>query len=243
MNEQKIALVTGGNKGIGFEICRQLGQQGITILLGARDEERGQEATNQLIKEGITAHYIHLDMDDAETFHQAERFIAHEFGHLDILINNAGSIFETSAHIDVLSLPEVRKTFDLNFFSQIRLTKTLLPLIEKSTAGRIVNQSSILGSLTVNANSNSGLLPEFKLLGYNASKAALNMFTILLADQLKEKNIKVNSAHPGWVNTQLGGEKAPLTVEEGAKTAVELALLPDDGPTGGFFHLEQSLPW
>ena len=117
MNEQKIALVTGGNKGIGFEICRQLGQQGITILLGARDEERGQEATNQLIKEGITAHYIHLDMDDAETFHQAERFIAHEFGHLDILINNAGSIFETSAHIDVLSLPEVRKTFDLNFFN------------------------------------------------------------------------------------------------------------------------------
>lgn len=177
------------------------------------------------------------------TVNHAERYIEHHFGHLDILINNAGGIFETTSHFDVMSFSEIRKTFDLNFFSQIKLTKTLLPLIEKSNAGRIVNQSSILGSLTINANSSSGLLPEFKLLGYNASKAALNMFTILLADQLKDKNIKVNSAHPGWVHTQLGGEKAPLTVEEGAKTAVELALLPDDGPTGGFFHLGQTLPW
>lgn len=243
METKKIALITGANKGIGLEICRQLAQKGVTVLLGARDEEKGEAAARSLRTSYPDVTFLHIDMDDSETFQHAKKWIQKTYGRLDILVNNAGSVFESHAAFQQLSVAEIRKTFDLNFFSQIALTKVLLPLISLSSGGRIVNQSSILGSLAVNAAADSGIPTDFKRIGYNSSKVALNMFTIILAEQLRDSGIKVNSAHPGWVKTDLGGEGAPLDVVTGAQTAVELALLPDDGPTGGFFHLGNPIPW
>ncbi len=168
-----------------------------------------------------------------------------KFGHLDILINNAGiaaeDFGERSSEHD--HLPDVlHRTFETNFFSQVFLTQALLPLIKKSVAGRIVNMSSILGSQTLHADPNSPIY-NFKQLSYDASKAALNSFTIHLAYELKDTKIKVNSAHPGWVKTDMGTDAAPMEIPEGGKTGVELALLGEDGPTGGFFHLGKPLPW
>jgi len=136
----------------------------------------------------------------------------------------------------------IHRTFETNFFAPVELTRVLLPLLKKSTAGRIVNMSSILGSQTLHADPKSPIY-DFKSLSYDASKAALNSFTIHLAHELKDTNIKVNSAHPGWVKTDMGTDAAPMEIPEGAKTGVELALLGDNGPTGGFIHLGQTLPW
>ena len=139
--------------------------------------------------------------------------------------------------------PEIlRKTFETNFFAVVALTQTLLPLIRKSPAGRIVNLSSILGSLTLHSDPSSGIY-DMKAFAYDASKTALNAFTVHLAQELRDTPIKVNSAHPGWVKTDMGGAAAPMEVSEGGKTSVQLATLPDDGPTGGYFHLGEPLPW
>jgi NAD(P)-dependent dehydrogenase (short-subunit alcohol dehydrogenase family) len=141
-----------------------------------------------------------------------------------------------------VSQESLHKTFDTNFFQPIALTQTLLPLIKKSPAGRIVNLSSILGSLTLHADPNSPIYDK-KTFAYDASKTALNAFTVHLAQELHDTPIKVNSAHPGWVKTEMGGEEAPMELAEGGKTSAQLATLPADGPTGGFFHMGQALPW
>jgi NAD(P)-dependent dehydrogenase (short-subunit alcohol dehydrogenase family) len=172
--------------------------------------------------------------------------VERKFGRLDILINNAGiahagePFFANSAA--TVSMNTLRETFDVNFFGLVELTQALLPLIGKSTAGRIVNLSSMLGSLTLHSDPQAGI-DDVKPLAYDASKAAVNQFTVHLAALLKNTPIKVNSAHPGWVKTDLGGEDAPMNTVEGAKTGVALATLDDDGPTGGFFHMGESLPW
>lgn len=236
-----ISLVTGANKGIGFEICRQLGRLGHTVLLGSRDKIRGEHAAQQLCNEGLDVRTVRVDATEPDTFTKLYDFIAQDYGHLDILINNAGIGLDWELTADSVPVQMIRDTFETNFFSVIALTQILLPLLHKSTAGRIVNQSSILGSLTLHATPGSKL-EGVKPLAYNASKAALNAFTIHLAAALKDTPIKVNSAHPGSVLTDMNPE-GHLTVEEGAKTAVQLATLPPDGPTGGFFHLGKSLPW
>ena len=167
-----------------------------------------------------------------------------KFGRLDILINNAGIAAEGFGESTASTTTEavIHKTFDTNFFAQVALTQALLPLIKKSDAGRIVNMSSILGSQTLQADPKSPIY-DFKSLSYDASKAALNSFTIHLAYELKDTKIKVNSAHPGWVKTEMGGDGATMEIPEGAKTGVELALLNQDGPNGEFFHLGKPLPW
>lgn len=241
---KKIALITGANKGIGFETARQLGAQGITILIGARDEARGTEAVAKLQSEDVEAHFVQLNVTDAATHANAANFIADKFGKLDILINNAGVLMDYGVPISAAPLANWRTTFETNVFSLIELTQTLLPLIKKSEAGRIVNLSSILGSLTLNRDPHSPIAASgFYNTSYDASKAALNMFTIHLANELKDTSIKVNSAHPGWVKTDMGGEAAPMEIVDGAKTSVALATLPDDGPTGAFIHLGEPLPW
>lgn len=238
----RIALVTGGNKGIGLEICRQLAQQhGCTVLLGARDKARGEQAAKQLQSQGLSVRAVQLDTTDTTSFSKLYDLIASDYGHLDILVNNAGIGLDWEVTADDVPIALVRDTFETNFFSVITLTQTLLPLLRKSPAGRIVNQSSILGSLTLHATPGSKL-ENIKPLAYNASKAALNAFTIHLAAALKGTPIKVNSAHPGSVLTDMNPE-GHLSVEEGAKTAVQLATLPPEGPTGGFFHLDKNLPW
>jgi NAD(P)-dependent dehydrogenase (short-subunit alcohol dehydrogenase family) len=240
----KVALVTGGNKGIGFETARQLARQGITVLLGARDERKGAEAAKQLQAEGLGVEFLRLDVDDAATHANAARLIEERFGKLDILVNNAGVNLEgfDPQPASRVSPDVLRRTFDTNFFNLIALTQTLLPLVRKSDAGRVVNLSSVLGSLTLHADPTSWIY-DFKVPAYDISKTALNAYTIHLAYELKDTPVKVNSAHPGWVKTDMGGEQAPMELEEGAKTSVWLATLPQDGPTGGYFHLGEPLPW
>ncbi len=241
---KKVALITGANKGLGFEMARQLAQARVSVILGARDPERGEAAAAKLRAEGLDAHFFKLDVTNPDDHHSAAAFLEQKFGRLDLLINNAGVSLEglgggkaSSTTPDVL-----RRTFETNFFAPVALTQTLLPLLRKSSAGRIVNMSSILGSQTLHADPASPIY-NFKSLAYDSSKAALNSFTIHLAQELRDTKIKVNSAHPGWVKTDMGTDAAPLEISEGAKTGVALALLPDDGPTGGYFHLGKPLPW
>lgn len=239
--QPKVALVTGGNKGIGLEICRQLGRLECTVLLGSRDLARGEEAAQQLRAENLEVHAVPVDATKPATFAKLRDRIASDHGRLDILINNAGIGLDWEYTADNMPVQMLRETFEVNFFGVVELTQVLLPLILKSPAGRIVNQSSMLGSLAIHADPGSKL-ENIKPLAYNSSKAALNAFTIHLAAALKDTPVKVNSAHPGSVLTDLNPEGS-LTVEEGARTAVELATLPADGPTRGFFYMGKPVPW
>jgi NAD(P)-dependent dehydrogenase (short-subunit alcohol dehydrogenase family) len=243
MSEQKVALITGANKGIGFETARQLGGQGIKVLIGARSEERGKEAESKLKNEGIDAEYIHLDLGDAATHDSAAKYIGEEFGKLDILVNNAGIWLEGPEikPASEVSVDTFHKTFDTNFFDQITVTQKFLPLIKNSDAGRIVYLSSALGSNALHADPSSAIW-DFKVPAYDASKAALNSYAIHLAYELKDTPIKVNAVHPGSVETDMN-KSGQLGLEEGAKTSVETATLPADGYTGKFVHLGQELPW
>ena len=242
---KKVALITGANKGIGLETARQLGAQGISVLIGARDESRGTAAAALLTAEGIYAHYINLDMENPSGFQAVYDLIQKNYGKLDILVNNAGVNLEPEWGTNTVtrtSPEQLQKTFDVNVFNLIGLTQKLLPLIEKSEAGRIVNLSSVLGSLTLHAMPGSPIY-DAKAFAYDMSKTAVNQFTIHLAHALKDTPIKVNSAHPGWVKTDLGSDAAPMEIPDGAKTSVRLATLPPDGPTGGYFHMNDPLPW
>jgi NAD(P)-dependent dehydrogenase (short-subunit alcohol dehydrogenase family) len=241
---KRIALISGANKGIGLETARQLGKLGITVLVGARDLGRGEAAVADLKKDGVEAIAVKFDVVNADDIQAAVAKVEKEFGVLDILINNAGMMHETMGAntTTTISEKEIRETFDTNFFAVIAVTNAFLPLLRKSEAGRIVNVSSILGSLTLHAQPGSPIY-DAKLLAYNSSKTALNAYTVHLAHALKDTKIKVNSAHPGWVKTDLGTDAAPMNVVDGAKTEVTLATLPADGPTAGFFHLGEPLPW
>lgn len=241
-NDKKIALITGANKGIGFEVARQLAGRGFRVLLGARNQERGAEAEAKLKAEGFDSHFVHLDVEDAGTHQTAAKLIAEKFGQLDVLVNNAGIALDAGYKASTVTQDLLRKTFDTNFFGVIALTQAVLPLLKKSGAGRIVNVSSGLGSLTQHGN------PEWefydvKLLAYNSSKTALNAFTVMLAHELKDTPIKVNSADPGFTATDLNGNSGYKTVEQGASVIVDLATLPDSGATGSYFDDQGALPW
>ncbi|HUZ95622.1 MAG TPA: SDR family oxidoreductase [Edaphobacter sp.] len=241
---KKVALITGANRGLGLDTARKLGQQGITVLVAARDLAKSEATAATLKKEGIDARAIKLDVNNPADYAAAAKSIEKDFGVLDILVNNAGIFLDNRGPNETSTTSEdvLRKTFDTNFFAVVSLTQELLPLLRKSKAGRIVNLSSILGSLTLHATKGSYVY-DAKTFAYNASKAALNAFTIHLAHELANTKIKVNSAHPGWVKTEMGGEGAMLEIEDGVKTSVQLATLPEDGPTGGYFHMGESLPW
>ena len=248
MNTQKVALITGANRGIGFETAKQLAQQGVTVVLAARQLAAAEQAAATLRAEGFDAHALQLDVTNAEERAAAAAFFSERFGKLDILVNNAGVAPADSQSLSVgktieTTAAEFELIFNTNFFSVVYLTRELLPLLKQSGAGRVVNVSSILGSLTIHAQENSPIA-AFQVLSYDAAKAALNMFTIHLAAELAGTGIKVNSAHPGWVKTELGGlDAAPMEIADGAKTSVALALLGADGPTGHFVHLDGELPW
>jgi len=235
-SDKKVALITGANKGIGLEIARQLGRQGMAVVLGSRDPQRGQSAADALSSEGIDAYTVKLEVTEAADREAALVFLQEQFGRLDVLVNNAGVMLESEGiSPDVLS-----RTYDANVIAPYFLTESLLPLLKAAPAGRVVHQSSALGSLATNA---SGDVPlSWMLPAYNSSKAALNMLGVIQAAALKDTNVKVNIAHPGSVKTDMnpGGT---LSLVDGAKTAVTLATLPADGPTGGYFHLGETLPW
>lgn len=243
---EKIALITGANRGIGFETAKQLGELGYTVLVGARSKQRAEEAVAKLKSQGIErAVPLELDVVDEASVEAAARHITEKFGRLDALINNAGAIIGESFagnSVEEVSIEDISATFDVNVLGVVRTTRAFMPLLRKSEAGRIVNLSSILGSLNLHATKGSPIY-ESKCYGYNASKAALNMYTIHLAHALSDTPIKVNSAHPGWVKTDMGGEQAPMDIEQGARTSVELATLGDGGITGAYVHLGETLPW
>ena len=244
---QKIALITGANRGIGYETARQLANQGIKVLIGARSEEKGREAEAALKAEGLDVEYINIDVDNAATHAAAAKEIEEKYGKLDILINNAG-IFLAEEFDNGVPVPAsrtsqetFRKTFDTNFFNTIDVTQAFLPLVKKSDAGRIVFLSSGLGSLGLHSDPKSEIY-NYKVPAYNISKTALNGYVVHLAHELRHTNIKVNTAHPGSVVTDMNAN-GQIPVEEGAKTSVDLATLPEDGYSGKFIHLGQELPW
>jgi NAD(P)-dependent dehydrogenase (short-subunit alcohol dehydrogenase family) len=245
----KVAFITGANKGIGLETARGLGKLGLTVVIGSRDEARGRAAADKLRSEGIeSVEAVGFDVTRPEDHREVARYLEGRYGKLDVLVNNAGvqledADFGNSFNTTSTVTPDVlRRTFETNFFSVVALTQVLLPLVRKAAAGRIVNLSSVLGSLALHADPSSGIYDR-KAFAYDASKTALNAFTVHLAQELQGTKIKVNSAHPGWVKTDMGGSSAPLDLSEGGKTSVQLATLPDDGPTGGYFHLGERLPW
>jgi NAD(P)-dependent dehydrogenase (short-subunit alcohol dehydrogenase family) len=241
----KIALVTGANKGIGFETAKQLAERNIKVLLGARNEAEGKKAEEVLRKLSLDVTFVKLDISNSADIQNIKSYIESNYGVLDILINNA-AVFLDSAwfgnNTETVSQQTLRDTFDINYFGTVELTQALMPAIKKSKAGRIVNISSVSGSFGAHLDE-SHFLYALKPYAYSASKTALNQFTVFLAHALRETNIKVNAANPGWVKTSIGSDQAPLTPEEGAKTGVALALMDDNGPTGTFSQSGEVLPW
>lgn len=242
-SNKTIALVTGANKGIGLETARQLAQAGLKVYIAGRNQDAAQEATKELRAAGLDVQAIQLDVLDADSIASAAKKIGEEDGRLDVLVNNAGIMRDAfDKKPSAQELPMWRDTFDTNLFGVVAVTQAVLPLILKSQQGRIVNVSSVLGSMGANVDPSSDFY-DFKIPAYNISKTALNAWTVHLAYELKNTPVKVNAAHPGFVKTDLHGVDAPMSPEQGAKTSVRLALLPADGPTGAFYHEEKILPW
>jgi NAD(P)-dependent dehydrogenase (short-subunit alcohol dehydrogenase family) len=232
VDERRVALVSGGNRGIGREIARQLAGLGYTVAIGSRDLARGRQAAEEL---GDHVVAFQLDVTDAKSIERCIAAVGEEFGRLDVLVNNAGVSgggWSTSA-VDI-DLDEVREVLDTNLFGAWRLTQAALPLMRRNGYGRVVNISSGMGQLS----DMGGHSPS-----YRVSKTGLNAFTRMLTAELGEENILVNSVCPGWVRTDMGGANASRSVEKGAETPVWLATLPDDGPRGGFFRDRGPIPW
>ena len=244
-NSKKVAFITGANRGIGLQTAQELGKEGFVVVLGVRDPGKGEAALAQLRGQKIEAELVAYDAQRPETDEQVRAYLEKKHGRLDVLVNNAGIAREELFGVpnaSTVTQDVLRETFDTNVFAVIRLTQALLPLIKKAPAGRIVNLSSILGSNTLHATAGSPI-EKAKAFAYNASKTALNAFTVHLAAELAGTSVKVNSAHPGWVKTELGGPSAPMELADSARTSVRLATLGADGPTGGFFHESAPLPW
>ncbi len=241
---KKIALVTGANKGIGLETARQLAQKGMTVLLGARDARKGQEAVAQLQGEGLEVQLLEIDVSDEASVARAAKKVESDFGRLDILVNNAGVMLDDETKkASEQTMETWRRTFDTNLFGLVATTNAFLPLLRKSDAGRIVNLSSILGSITHHATPGSPVYDSKGYTCYNVSKTAVNAYTVQLAYELKGTKIKVNAAHPGWVKTEMGGKGASMEIPDGAKTSVALATIGEDGPNGAYLHEGEPLPW
>jgi NAD(P)-dependent dehydrogenase (short-subunit alcohol dehydrogenase family) len=231
-NNSRVALITGASRGIGFEVARQLAQKGIEVLIGSRDEERGEKASKQLASENLPVTYIQIDVTNQATIDLAVTEITNGYGRLDILINNSG-IYLKEPRPSELTLDMIRQNFEVNFFGAFAVTKAFLPLLRQSSSGRIVNVSSDLGSFHFHETDKR----SYFHCAYSASKASLNMLTLQLAHDLKGTRIKVNACTPGFTATELTHYHGHV-VEIGAKSTVFLATLSDDGPSGKFFGYE-----
>ncbi len=239
---EKTALVTGANKGIGLEIARQLGRQGVRVVLGARDEERGRQAVALLRAEGLDAHPLPLDVTDEDSVRRAFEMLDAGHGRLDILVNNAGISDPQDGPPSGAAAGAVRRSLETNFLGALAVTQAALPLLRRAPSGRIVNLSSSLGSLAMNGDPDSAYYPV-RLIGYGASKAALDLLTIQLAQELRDTAILVNAVCPGYVATDLNGHTGPVSVQDAARLPVRFALLPDGGGSGGFFDAAGTVRW
>ncbi|CAN5117049.1 SDR family oxidoreductase [soil metagenome] len=241
-SKNKIALVTGANKGIGFEIAKKLGAAGCTVIVGARNDKFGQEAVDKLKAEGVKVEYINLDLLKPDSINKAAATIEKNHGRLDILVNNAGIVERGDGTPTKADIDSVENSMRTNFIGPLRVTQAMAALLKKSEEGSIVNVSSTLGSCTFNGDKNSPYA-DTKILGYSASKAALNMMTVQLAYEFKDTNIKVNSVCPGYCATDINDNQGMLSAEEGAREPARLALLDKSGPTGEYRNTEGSIPW
>jgi NAD(P)-dependent dehydrogenase (short-subunit alcohol dehydrogenase family) len=231
MENGRVALVSGGNRGIGLEICRQLAQGGLTVVMGSRDEENGKRAA-----EGLPGNVVvrQLDVSDEESVDRLASFVEEEFGRLDVLVNNAAIANDEGQRGAQADLRRVREALEANLLGAWRLCEVAIPLMQRNGYGRIVNISTGLAALE----NMGGGSP-----GYRVSKTALNALTRILASELRGSGVLVNSVEPGWVQTDMGGSRAPRPVEEGAEGVVWAATLPNNGPTGGFFRDRRHIPW
>lgn len=242
MNDQKpIALVTGGNRGIGFDVCRQLAKKGITVILTSRDSAKGIQKAAELESEGLDVIFAQLDVNDPDSIAEIQKFVEKKWGRLDILVNNAAillddpaveskhpsGLFETDKEI-------LMQTFETNVVGCFMLSEAFLPMMIQQNYGRIVNITSGLSQL-------EQMQSDFP--AYRISKTALNAVTRIFADKGRKHHVLVNSIDPGWVKTDMGGPNAPLTVEQAADTIVWASTLPNDGPTGGFFREKMAINW
>jgi NAD(P)-dependent dehydrogenase (short-subunit alcohol dehydrogenase family) len=235
MNESGlVALVSGGNRGIGRDVVRQLGERGITVVPGSRDLKRGEEVAAELEAKGLRIVAKQLDIRDEASVERVARELEEEFGRVDILVNNAGITDPWRGTAEDANFDAVKDVLETNLFGAWRLAKAVIPLMRRNGYGRIVNLSSGMGQLS----DMRGHSP-----GYRVSKTGLNALTRMLASELAGENILVNSVCPGWVRTDMGGPGARRSVEEGADTPVWLATLPDGGPSGGFFRDREPIPW
>jgi NAD(P)-dependent dehydrogenase (short-subunit alcohol dehydrogenase family) len=230
----RVALVTGGNRGIGLEICRQLAAMDIEVVLGARDPAKAESAAAGLSRAGLPVRPMTLDVSSAESIQAAMQTIETALGRLDILVNNAGIFIDKDGTAETVDIERVRRTMETNTYGPMLLCQAALPLMKRRGYGRIVNLASELGSLA----DMGGLYPAYRM-----SKTALVAYTRILANELVGTGILANSMCPGWVKTEMGGPNAIREIEDSADTAIWLATLPDDGPTGGFFKDRQPLPW
>ncbi|MFF3226929.1 SDR family NAD(P)-dependent oxidoreductase [Nocardia suismassiliense] len=249
--EHAIALVTGANKGIGRAAAQQLATLGMTVLVGARDPQRGAEAAAAIRAAGGTAHALTVDVTEAATVHAAAQWIAERFGHLDVLINNAG--ISGSGQVDpadavdqipsTVDLSMVRKVFEINVFGVIAVTNAMLPLLRRSSAPRIVNVASHAASLTLFSDPDGPFAALLPSAAYSPSKSALLSLTVNYANELRKDGILVNAVAPGYVDTDSNNHTGFLTVEQGAAILVRMATLGADGTTGGFFSEDGPVPW
>ncbi|MEV7328938.1 SDR family oxidoreductase [Micromonospora sp. NPDC093244] len=247
----KTALITGANKGIGFATARQLGSLGMTVLVGARDAERGRAAERELRDGGVDAAFVPLDVTDAESVAAAAKRVEAEHGRLDVLVNNAGIVLGDGpgALPSETTLATLRRVYETNVFGPVAVTNALLPLLRRAPAARIVNVSSEVGSITAMTDP-TGALAGLVSVPYPSSKAALNMVTAMYAKELRDTPIKVNAANPGYCATDLNGNNGFRTPEQGAEVSVHLATLPADGPSGLLWGFQENvaagygvLPW
>ena len=235
--------MTGANKGIGKEVVRQLATRGYKVFLGARDEERGKKAVEELHSAGLTdVHFLSIDVTDDESVLKAAETLASQISVLDVLVNNAGITAAGFKGVYEESIEEMKATYEVNIFGVIRTTRAFTELLKKSKSGRVVNVGSGVGSLARTTDP-SIHFSSMALLGYFSSKSALNAITVCFSKALAPFNIKVNIADPGWTATDANGHTGPQTVEVGAQSTIYLATLPDDGPTASFYDKDGVVAW
>ena len=239
--DQKLAIVTGGNRGLGFETCRQLGKLGYVVILTARHTVQGREQAEILKEEGLNVHFYHVDVNDPNSIGSLYEYVMSDFGRCDVLVNNAGILIEKADHVGEDLFEHLRHdknslnlTLDTNIVGPYLLSEAFGPIMRKKRYGRIVNVSSAMGQL-------SDMQEGFP--AYRISKAGLNAVTCIFSSLYRGHNVLVNSISPGWVKTEMGGPNAPTAIEEGVDSIIWAATLPDGGPTGGFFQNRLPIPW
>jgi len=234
LHTRKIAIVTGANRGIGFETCRQLSELGITTILTSRDAEKGRKAVKELNSDSREVLFHQLDVADGESILALKKFVFDEFNRCDILVNNAGVFLDRGVKLLNLDEDTLQLTLRINFLGALKMCQEFLPMMQATGYGRVVNVSSSMGSIS----SLGGGSAAYKL-----SKLMMNGMTRVLAAEIGEGNVKINTIAPGWVRTDMGGANAPRSLAQGADTIVWLATLPESGPSGGFYEDRAPATW